>query len=114
MIVNTLSVGSGAFLGGMLRYTALQTLPHKFAIFICNIAATCVLAATVGYFKLIDDSLSLFLGIGFAGAVSTWATFSVDVVDDINARRYWVAARDVGGTVTACVGLAWLILIGMA
>lgn len=67
----------GGVLGGMTRYWLLENLPRPHALLLGNVLASFVLGLCVD---------SLFFGVGFAGALSTWASFAADVVEDFRAR----------------------------
>lgn len=97
MVLNVLQVLFGGFLGGISRYGLLKFFPRRTALFIANVTASFIL----GVF-----SHSLFFGIGFAGALSTWATLAADVAEDFRGRYLDVVITIPAVLLAAGIGLA--------
>ncbi|WP_269757908.1 CrcB family protein [Thalassobacillus sp. C254] len=98
--MNILWVLTGGGLGAVARYLAGVWLMSRFpeppfpvAMLIVNLVGSLGLGFFFGlYFQAIpleayDDSLYLFLGLGFFGAFTTFSTFSTETVTFYTRRR---------------------------
>ncbi|SEB83647.1 CrcB protein [Streptomyces sp. 2131.1] len=110
-----LLVLAGGLVGAPLRY--LLGVDAKFRLhsvfpwgtFAANAGAALVLGfvaegATDGD---LGNRLNLLLATGFCGALSTWSTFSYELLTLNSARRLGLAASYLLATVTAGVGLSF-------
>lgn len=73
-----LFVGLGGFLGSIMRYfLALHINQKRLGTWLANITGSLLLAFVIkGYeYELLNESLWLFLGVGFCGAYTTFSTF---------------------------------------
>ena len=74
-----LLIGCGAFVGAPLRYYIDYIFRRKFSfplgILLVNILGSFLL----GYISKGSDALLALLGVGFAGAFTTWSAFAIDL-----------------------------------
>jgi len=85
-ILSFLAVGSGGFLGAMLRFyvglIVVKRFPHDipFATLSVNIVGSFLMGSLVGLFLVFVPSnfLKLFLLTGFLGALTTYSTFAIE------------------------------------
>ena len=76
---SALLVSLGAFIGAPLRYYIDFTFRRKFSfpigIWLVNVLGSYLL----GYISKGSDALLALLGVGFAGAFTTWSAFAIDL-----------------------------------
>lgn len=90
MLKNILIVGLGGFLGSISRYL-LTFYAHKWTnasfpigTLIVNLVGSFLIGIILGLFErgsLISPEFRLFLTVGFCGGLTTFSTFSSDVVN---------------------------------
>ncbi|WP_406530238.1 fluoride efflux transporter FluC [Streptomyces sp. I8-5] len=110
-----LLVLAGGLAGAPLRY--LLGVDAKFRLHTAfpwgTFAANAGAALLLGFFsEAVTDGelgprLQLLLATGFCGALSTWSTFSYELLTLSSARRLTMAAGYLGLTVGAGVGLSF-------
>lgn len=116
-ILNLLSIGFGAFLGGILRYLIsyiLKSSPDKFpfSTFIINLLGSFVLGMIIAYTirHELSTNLKLFLTVGLCGGFTTFSTFSIEALrlyqngNGIIAAIY-IFLSVLGGLVLAGLGM---------
>jgi CrcB protein len=93
------AIFAGGIVGALTRVALLQAFPTSpgewpWATFAVNVAG----AALLGYFVTrLQERLPLsayrrpFLGTGFCGALTTFSTMQVELLDMIDAHRYGLA-----------------------
>jgi fluoride exporter len=93
------AVFCGGIVGALMRYGLLEALPHArgewpWATFTVNVAG----AFALGYFTTrLQERLPLsayrrpFLGTGFCGALTTFSTMQLELVDMLDAHRAGLA-----------------------
>ena len=98
------AVFAGALFGGTARY-ALSRIIHNAhaATFTANVVGSTV----AGFAVTTPVAWQLALGVGFAGALSTWSTFAKELGELIKAKKHGEALRY--GLSTAVIGIlaAW-------
>lgn len=106
------AVFCGGVVGALARFGMLEALPHApgewpWATFAVNLAG----AFALGYFTTrLQERLPLsayrrpFLGTGFCGALTTFSTMQLELVDMLDAHRAGLAAL----YAVASIGLGFL------
>ena len=102
-------VFTGGVLGGMARYGLTRLIDNARA---ATFAANTVACTIAGLAATAPIAWQLALGAGFAGALSTWSTFSRELGDMITAGKRQQALRyalrtAVLGIVGAWFGMRW-------
>ncbi|MEE1746456.1 MULTISPECIES: fluoride efflux transporter FluC [unclassified Streptomyces] len=110
-----LLVAAGGLVGAPVRY--LLGVDAKFRLRTAfpwgTFAANAGAALLLGFFtEAVTDGelgnrLQLLLAVGFCGALSTWSTFSYELLTFTSARRVALAAGYLALTVGAGVGLSF-------
>ena len=113
MLLNCLAVGTGGFIGSVLRYLITAAAPHTsfpWVTLAINVFGTFILA-TVAALALrgviVDGRLSLMIRIGLCGGFTMIGAFSLDTMDLINHGAYLGAAGYAALTCVLCVGAAY-------
>ena len=89
-------VGDGSFPTGTLAVNVLGSF---------LIGAVMALSLERG---AIDDELRILLTTGFCGGFTTMSTFSYETLTLLRDGEMAIALGNVGGTLVACLGAAWL------
>ena len=106
MLLNCLAVGTGGFIGSILRYLITAVAPHSsfpWVTLAINVFGTFILAVTAALVLrgvIADSHLSLMIRVGLCGGFTTIGAFSLDTMDLIQHGAYLGA---VGYTVLTCV-----------
>ena len=85
-------VAIGGFFGAMTRFLVSQIIFHRlkkakyFATFIVNCTGSFLLGYLFG--QSMNEWLMQLFGIGFLGAFTTFSTFSFEVVQFMEQKRY--------------------------
>ena len=82
MIKELLIVGSGAFVGGVIRYLCMLFVPNY--LFFVNTIGSFLIG--ILYFKLYKTfpNQHLLINVGFLGALTTFSSFSLAVLQQLN------------------------------
>ena len=99
-----LLVGLGGAAGAVLRYLAARALPGRRATLLVNLAGSRLIGLLAGA----APAVAALLAVGFCGALTTFSTYAVEVLDG-GGWRY--AAVTTAGCLAAC-GLGLLIAPG--
>ena len=102
-------VFAGGVLGGMARFGLTRLIENARA---ATFAANTVACTIAGFAATAPIAWQIGLGAGFAGALSTWSTFSRELGDMITAGKRQQALRyalrtAVLGIVGAWFGMRW-------
>ncbi len=103
--VNWLLVGGGAFVGGVSRYAVslwLATKPFPLATLVVNLAGSLLLGILAAFFAK-DHPARLLLGVGVLGGFTTFSSFSLDLLQQIQKGE--VSSALVNGLVQVVGGL---------
>ena len=113
MLLNCLAVGTGGFIGSILRYLITAAMPHTsfpWVTLAINVTGT-LLLATVATLVLrggmVDGHLSLMIRVGLCGGFTTIGAFSLDTMDMIQHGAYLGAGGYMVLTCALCVGAAF-------
>jgi len=107
-----LLIGTGSFLGGILRYLLSQIIHTKvlstfpFGTLIVNIAGCFLIGLVYGLSVKINltQEWRLFLATGFLGGFTTFSAFSNETVGMLRDGQLWYASAYVSSSVF--IGLA--------
>jgi len=115
--ISILLVGSGAFIGGVLRFMIsvwIKSDSDRFPLstFLINLLGSFLIGFILSYtFKNeISPNIRLILAIGFCGGFTTFSAFSIETIQLLQAGQISIAvlyilASLVGGILFAWVGL---------
>lgn len=113
MLLNCLAVGTGGFIGSILRYLITAAAPHTsfpWVTLAINVVGTFILgtvAALVLREVIADGHLSLMIRVGLCGGFTTIGAFSLDTMDLIQQGAYLGAFGYSALTCVLCVGAAF-------
>ncbi len=108
---NLLAVGSGGFVGAILRYLLSkgvhQWLGHGFpyGTLAVNVIGSFILGICIAFFRQSSspEGLQLFLTTGMMGALTTFSTFSVETLLLIQEGNFYKAVVNVGLNLLLCL-----------
>jgi CrcB protein len=111
-----LVVGVGGFIGAVARYL-LSTLIHRniessfpWGTFTVNIIG-CFFIGCLMYLienrLVVSDQMRLFLGLGVLGAFTTFAAFSLEIIEMMRSGQNWMALANVMLSVGLGVMAVW-------
>ena len=111
--MNLLLVLAGGALGAPARYLADSFIASRhhsafpWGTFVVNVVGSLVLGAVAAAVSVSDvpESVQIFVGTGFCGALTTFSTFGFEAVRLLEDRRSGIAMAYVGGAL-ALVGVA--------
>ncbi|MCT1695847.1 CrcB family protein [Corynebacterium sanguinis] len=104
VLMPTGAVAVGAFLGGLVRW-GLSRIPGGLAgTLLANLFASIVIGLSLG----LEPRWQVFLGVGFAGALSTWSTLAKELGQLIKGRHWRRAGAYAVATAVLGVGGAYL------
>lgn len=99
---------AGASIGAPSRFLIDQYLrkylKYPIGITLINILGSLVLGLSIGS----GEKLNAFIGIGFAGAFTTWSTFILDIYLAYELKRYKSAALNLVLSTLLVLGAAWV------
>ena len=113
MLLNCLAVGTGGFIGSILRYLITAAMPHTsfpWVTLAINVAGTLLLATVAALVLrggMVDGHLSLMIRVGLCGGFTTIGAFSLDTMDLIQHGAYLGAAGYTLLTCALCIGAAF-------
>ncbi len=74
-----LLISLGAFIGAPLRYYIDYIFRRRFTFPLGILLVNIVGSFLLGFLSKSSDALIAFMGIGFAGAFTTWSAFAIDL-----------------------------------
>ena len=112
--MGTLLVAVGGTLGVLARYGISRLTLHTEGLLLSTLAINLVGSFLLGLLVAehwFDRDVREGLGVGFLGGFTTFSTFSVQVVLDVDAGEPWraaayLAASVIGGVAAAAAGYA--------
>ena len=111
-------VGTGGAIGAVLRhwvYLSLAGDRFPWPTLLVNAVGSFVFALVV--VAGAEESVVQLVGVGICGAFTTFSTFSVETVQLWERGDRWVAVANAVGNLVlslAAIGLAWLVVAGLA
>lgn len=93
MMLNSLLVAAGGFLGAIARYSSTQWIGQRtssifpFATLFVNLLGSFLLGMIAG--GKWSSTASLLFGVGFMGAFTTFSTFKMDSLQ-LGIKREWI------------------------
>jgi CrcB protein len=112
--VTALLVVLGALVGAPLRYLTDRLVQSRhdslfpWGTFTVNVAGCLVLGALSGSGLAANSAVTILVGTGFCGALTTYSTFSYETVRLAQERAYFYAVTNVVVSVVAGLGAALL------
>lgn len=107
-------VGFGGAIGALCRYTVKKLVEgdrFPLSTFTVNVIGSFLLGLVV--FAELEESATLFAGVGFCGAFTTFSTFSVDTIQLIENGHNWTAVGYALANIlvsAVAIGVAWILL----
>lgn len=98
------AVFAGAFFGGAARFALTRAIHNAHA---ATFAANVVGSAVAGFAITAPVAWQIALGVGFAGALSTWSTFARELGEMIKSKRHGEALRYAVSTAVIGIAAAW-------
>ena len=122
MLASIVSISSGAALGALLRWVLGTRLNALFPLLppgtlAANLLGGYLVGLAVGLFALLPDlspQVRLFVITGFLGGLTTFSTFSAEVVEQLQQGRAGWALATVGVHVLGSVAMTLLGLFTVA
>lgn len=104
LLTNFLLVSSGAIVGAILRYAAVLFLPH--AVLVVNIIGSFL----IGWFtaRYSAENLRLLVSVGFLGSLTTFSTYSLEVMQFLQSGQILKAVAYAVFSVLCCVAACGL------
>lgn len=109
-------VGTGGFLGSVLRYLMAVALtrwfpsPFPWGTFVVNVVGSLIIGLVFGFsqrYNWADPAWRLFLATGFCGGFTTFSAFAMENVQLLQAGSYAMLFT----YVLACVALCLLAVV---
>lgn len=106
LLINCLAVGTGGFIGSILRYLITAFAPNTsfpWVTLAINVVGTFILAVAAALVlrgALADGHLSLMIRVGLCGGFTTIGAFSLDTMDLLN---HGAIAGGIGYALLTCV-----------
>lgn len=100
-VVPLLTVGLGGIAGSALRWlvsTSIGPDNQMWSIFVLNVAGSLLLGVLVAHPARSNSNLALLLGVGFAGGLTTFSTFAVDIAQHLDEGTIGTAVINGTGT----------------
>lgn len=116
-LINAVLVGSGGFVGAMLRYgvsglvqrgAGLSTFPY--GTLVVNLTGCLLIGAAIGLMdakQMFGPEFRLFALIGVLGGFTTYSTFGYETFALLRDADYWRAVGNVTIHVVAGLALVW-------
>ena len=118
MLIHSLLVGAGGFLGAMLRYgTSVLVLRHwpganfPWATFFVNLVGCLLIGVVAGFAESkvpLSSELRVFLMVGILGGFTTFSAFGFETFAMLRNEAYLSAVANVGLQVVLGVLLVWV------
>ena len=115
-----LAVAAGGSIGAIARYLTGVWVMQRFVVYfpLATLLVNAVGALLIGVLfvfiserALMSESLRPLLVVGLLGSLTTFPTFSLEVVNLIQQGEMFTAMAYIIGSVILCVSLTWLGMI---
>jgi CrcB protein len=117
-VIKILIIGSGGFLGAVLRYYAsgyAQSLSGSYSFPVGTLAVNLIGCFIIGAISKLAEDLGLFsietrlfLTIGFLGAFTTYSTFGYETLNLLRDNEWMYALTNVGLHLFLGIGAVWV------
>lgn len=110
--MTVLMIALGAAVGAPARYLTDRALQARhetvfpWGTLTVNVVASLVLGLLTGAGSAIDSNVSLLVGTGFCGALSTYSTFSYETMRLVQDGSRFYAVANVVGSLVGGIGAA--------
>ena len=113
MLQNMLLIGTGGFLGSVMRYGSNQMIvklfdsTHPIGTFFVNIAGSFLIGLILGMFEtgaMMSSNWKMFLAIGFCGGFTTFSAFALENLNFLQSQQFMLSLMYIG--VSLILGLA--------
>ena len=100
MFQNIILIGTGGFLGSVLRYGSNQMIQkifettHPIGTFSVNIIGSFLIGIILGLFQrgdLLSTNWKLFLAVGFCGGFTTFSSFAFENLELLQANQFFIS-----------------------
>ena len=107
MFQNLILVGTGGFLGSILRYASNQMMQkffettHPIGTFTVNIVGSLIIGIVLGLFQkgdILSGNWKMFLAVGFCGGFTTFSSFALENLEMLQASQFFISAIYIGGS----------------
>lgn len=116
MGINIFWVGIGSMLGGISRYLVSIAIKQMFPTFfpwgtlLVNVIGSLFIGIVTGLFlsSSISTSQRLFLAVGFCGSFTTFSTFSLENLQLLSGKAYFLLSLNIGAGLLLGLAGVWL------
>lgn len=114
---NLLFVALGSMFGGVSRYWLSGFIQKHFdttfpiGVFIVNIAGCFlmgVIAGVLAHANILTNNHRLLLAVGFCGSFTTFSTFSLDNLQLLSMKAYFLLSLNIGLSVVLGLTATWV------
>lgn len=105
-LLSPLAVAAGGTVGAMIRWAVLEFVGadrSEWGAFAVNITGSFLIGVLTAYRRDLSERQILLLGTGFAGGLTTFSTFAVDVAQQLEAGAAGSAVANGAGTAAAAL-----------
>lgn len=108
--MSLLLVGTGGFLGAVLRWLLTQKLANQpWDILVANVAGSLLIGLLLGWpGEGITEKHRLFLATGLCGGFTTFSTFSLQTLKLLQQGEILVAGLNIALSIVLCILGAWI------